>query len=211
MFDSCKNNTKQLWKEINKSIHLSHNKHQQYSNIAPTIQEISSNGQNYSDPMDIAEKLNEYFSTMGKKLAEQLIVPTACMDYTVHLPPQLCSSFAFIEFTYTEVNNMIVKLKNRKSVGVDNLSAKFVYEFSDVLTVPLCNIFNHSVESGVFPNALKLAKTIPIPKTKDNLNLPNNYRPISLLSFFSKVFESLISKRITAFFSKNNILYDYQF
>ena len=68
-----------------------------------------------------------------------------------------------------------------------------------------------SVESGIFPDALKIAKTIPIPKTKKDLNVLANYRPISLLSIFCKIFETLISRRITNFLTKNNFFYDFQF
>jgi hypothetical protein len=189
LFESCKRNTMQLWKEINKSISLNQGK----KSIPTTIKELLINDQKCSDPTIIAEELNNYFSTMGKKLAEQLPMPTMYENFKSYLPPSLPNSFAFIPFTYTEIDNMIVKLKNRKSAGADNFKAKFVYNFRDVLIAPLCHLFNYSVDSGIFPTALKLAKTIPIPKTKNNLNLQSNYRPISLLSIFSKIFESLIS------------------
>ena len=60
-------------------------------------------------------------------------------------------------------------------------------------------------------SSLKIANLIPIPKTKTNLNLSSNYRPISLLSNFSKILESLVASRLNSFLVKYNILYDYQF
>ena len=104
-----------------------------------------------------------------------------------------------------------VNLKNRKSVGTDLFSLKLIHEFSDLLVPQLTNIFNLSLESGVFPDALKIANVIPIPKTKANLNLLSNYRPISLLSNFSKILETLVASRLNSFLVKYNILYEYKF
>ena len=73
-----------------------------------------------------------------------------------------------------------------------------------------CLIFNQSLTAGIFPSALKTAKVIPIYK-KGDCSAMGNYRPISLLSIFSKIFESVISKRLTSFLTKFNILYDYHF
>ena len=72
------------------------------------------------------------------------------------------------------------------------------------------HIFNLSLETGLFPDKLKIAKIIPIYK-KDDPTLPCNYRPISLLSIFSKIFEKIMSKRLLNFWNRNNILYEFQF
>ena len=58
---------------------------------------------------------------------------------------------------------------------------------------------------------MKMAKIIPIPKTKTDLDLQTNYRPIALLSFFSKIFEKIVAERLSKFFMKFDILYEYQF
>ena len=65
---------------------------------------------------------------------------------------------------------------------------------SSHITKPLCTIINDSFSSGVFPNSLKLAKVIHLHK-KSATDVPSNYRPISLLSIFSKVIEKLMHKR----------------
>ena len=72
-------------------------------------------------------------------------------------------------------------------------------------------IFNISVAQGTFPTDLKIAKTIPIFKPNNDKQLLSSYRPISLLSIFSKIFETLISFRLRKFLQKFNILYEYQF
>ena len=52
----------------------------------------------------------------------------------------------------------------------------------------LANIFNRSLESGKYPYKFKMAKVMPIFKADDD-SVPNNYRPISLLSSFNRIFE----------------------
>ncbi len=70
--------------------------------------------------------------------------------------------------------------------------------------------FNLSLEQGVFPNELKLAKVTPIFFLNDP-TLFANYRPVSVLSFFSKTLEKLMYKRILTYIGNNNILFDKQF
>ena len=75
---------------------------------------------------------------------------------------------------------------------------------------PLAEIMNLSVLNGVFPSRLQRAKIIPIYKDNDVFE-PKNYRPISLLSNFSKIFEKLMYKRLKIFFEKKLVLYEKQY
>ena len=74
----------------------------------------------------------------------------------------------------------------------------------------MCNIFNASIEKGIFPSALKIAKVLPIFKN-GNKALLNNYRPVSILSIFSKMLEKIIYDKLISFIQKHNILYRRQF
>ena len=121
------------------------------------------------------------------------------------------SSFAFEFITVNEIVNTISSLKNRKSTGADGLGAKLIFEAKEIFAPILQHIFNFSVTSGIFPHEMKIAKIIPIPKNKNDLTSIVNYRPISLLSIFSKVFETIMSNRIRKFLNKFNILYKFQF
>ena len=76
---------------------------------------------------------------------------------------------------------------------------------SDVVSFPLSIFFNLFIEQGCFPESLKLLKVIPIFKSGAKCDL-SNYRPISLLSVISKVFEKLISIRVMSFIEKHSIL-----
>ena len=81
---------------------------------------------------------------------------------------------------------------------------------ADLIIAPLCKIINNSFSSGIFPEALKLCKVIPIHKCESTLE-PNNYRPISLLSIFDKIIEKLMHKQLYGFLNENNILFENQF
>lgn len=74
----------------------------------------------------------------------------------------------------------------------------------------LAYIFNTSIYSGVFPEKLKIAEVIPLFK-KGTASDTNNYRPISLLPIFSKIFEKAIKKRIVEFLDKTNFFSNCQF
>ena len=64
-------------------------------------------------------------------------------------------------------------------------------------------------KEGHFPELLIIAKVIPIYKGDDPTN-PSNYRPISLLSMFDKLLETLMHNRLDPFFQKHNVFYKYQ-
>ena len=66
-------------------------------------------------------------------------------------------------------------------------------------------IFNKSIMEGIFPDAMKLAKILPIHKAESRY-IVSNYRPISLLHILNKVFEKVTYKRLIDFITKNNIL-----
>ena len=71
-------------------------------------------------------------------------------------------------------------------------------------------IFNHYISLGRYPEAMKIAKVIPLFK-KGNRSLSSNYRPISLLSTFNKIFERIISRNLINFLEYHSILFMFQF
>ena len=155
--------------------------------------------------------MNEYFCSIGASLANNLSAIPTSKKFADYLPNSTFNSFVFHEISIDELIQVMEKIKNKTGVGIDKINSKFVYEFRSIIAPVLCSILNKSVLTGIFPEELKIAKTIPIPKTKTNLDLPSKFRPISLISIFSKIFEKLIVSRFTKYFTKFNILYDFQF
>ena len=71
-------------------------------------------------------------------------------------------------------------------------------------------LINQVLNTGIFPNELKIAKVIPIFK-KDDPTLLKNYRPISLLSTLSKVIEKIIFTQLSLYFNENKLIFDDQY
>ena len=83
-------------------------------------------------------------------------------------------------------------------------------EFEEFYITPLTYIINLSISQCHFPDELKLAKVIPTYKSGDKQSIVN-YRPISVLSFFSKIFEKIVANHVLNFLDQHAILYDHQF
>ena len=69
----------------------------------------------------------------------------------------------------------------------------------------LSNAINECITDGVFPDNLKIAKVVPIFKSGDS-EIHINYRPISVLTYLSKIFEKVLYTRLNDYFIENNLL-----
>ena len=96
-------------------------------------------------------------------------------------------------------------MKNTKQ-DINNIPIFILKEFSDHISVILCDVMNMCMEAGRFPGIFKDAIVVPIFK-KSNPYLLNNYRPISLLVVFGKIFEKCINSRIVNFDLEGKIFY----
>lgn len=108
-----------------------------------------------------------------------------------------------------EVINTIKKFKVT-SAGLDRIHPSNIKWIVDLIAEPLAHIINLVFKTGVFPVQLKKAKVTPVFKKGDR-TLIANYRPISILPFFSKVIEKCIERRLSKYLSKFNILSTHQF
>jgi len=97
-----------------------------------------------------------------------------------------------------------------KSLGPNSIPVHLLKICNNYFSIILSKLINLSFKTGIFPDLCKYAKVIPIYKKDDPL-LTNNYRPISLLPIFSKIFEKIIYIRMYSFIDKNHLLYDRQF
>ena len=105
---------------------------------------------------------------------------------------------------------LINGLKPKHSSGHDEISSKLLKDIGVVIAPTLSVIINQSLCTGVFPDKLKIAKVIPLFKKGDE-SLIENYRPISLLSSISKVFERIVFNQLYKYLDDNNFLFDSQY
>ena len=109
-----------------------------------------------------------------------------------------------------KLKDAFFSLKINKSSGVNDASFNIIKKCFGVLCEPLTYLFQISLEKGVFPDDLKIAKVTPIYKAGDNSDV-SNYRPISVLPCSSKILERLMYNRLYKYLKENNILYEKQF
>ena len=119
------------------------------------------------------------------------------------------NSIVIEEVSEREVSD-IIKSPSNSSAGWDGFPISIAKQCSKNFVKPLKALINSSIREGVFPCELKKARVVPIFKTGDN-SLINNYRPISILSFYLKVFEKLMYNKLYNFIEANDILYAHQY
>ena len=108
-----------------------------------------------------------------------------------------------------EINNIANLLTPKASCGYDGISCKIIKLILPVIVTLLCKIFNKSFASGIFPNAMEIAKIVPIFKSGDKTDI-GHYRPIAFLPVFSKLLDKLMLNRLQTFFTKHNVLNPHQ-
>ena len=106
--------------------------------------------------------------------------------------------------------NVVNSLLNKTSSGFDGLSTKNLKFIFPYISCVLLKIINKSLMSGVFPDILKIARVLPLHKG-GSLDKMINFRPISILSSISKIFERLIFNKMYSFIEKYQILRNTQF
>ena len=146
---------------------------------------------------------------IGPQLAKK-IPKNDNITYERYLNGNYVESMFIEPVTEYELQIEINNLSETKSAGHDDISAKMIKIISEEIIKPLTYIYNLSFETGKIPNFLKIALVTPIFKAKEN-NLFENYRPISVLTCFSKLLEKLMHKRLINYVEKHRILSEHQF
>ena len=126
------------------------------------------------------------------------------------LSQPISASFYLYPITVFEILKIITSIKSTNSCGLDDIPPKILKLLSDTTLGALAHIFNLSFVTSKYISAFKFAKVTPIFK-KGYRQIVSNYRPISILSAFSKVIEKAVFKRMIGFINANHILSNFQF
>ena len=113
--------------------------------------------------------------------------------------------FSSITCEGEDILKIIRNLDMSKVHGFDDVSIRMVKLCGDSLLEPISIIFWNYINSGIFPDSWKKSNIVPIQKKNDK-QLINNYRPVSLLPIYSKMFERIIFNSIFQFIEKTNCL-----
>ena len=156
----------------------------------------------------MANIFNKFFVNVSKKITSAIPrTRKSPLDYLKHSNGK---SFFLSSVAPEEVECLINSLQDGKAAGPYSIiPVKLLKIISHQISIPFCKIINDSFLSGIFPNELKMAKVIALYK-KDYRDNPTNYRPISLLTVFSKLIEKIMYKRLYSFLDSCNILHPLQ-
>ena len=114
----------------------------------------------------------------------------------------------FRAITTNEVQDVISNLKtNKASIGIPQKCIKLA---GNQISEALSTLFNESLQQGIVPDILKISKITPVDKGGVPTD-PANYRPISVLSPLSQIFEKLVYSQVINYIEKFNILFEFQF
>ena len=153
--------------------------------------------------LNIPNKFNEHFLKFNENQSN--INDKNHLKYLTN-PPMF--SMYLIPVSISETESYLQSLKTN-TPGYDDISPKILKHAASQLSIPVSHIINLSLKTGNFPDKLKIAKVIPIHKSGTRTDV-NNYRPISILPAFSKIFEKVIAKRLIEYLEKNKFLSPYQ-
>ena len=201
-FTAQKSNTKKTWKTIDETLNRRKNRTKFPS-------EFIVNNRSVTDHKEIADQFN-IFSNIGSTLSDSIEIDDRTLDFTDYLNNPTEHRFNFNTITESEVLSIINKLKSKNSSGKNEISNKLLKSIKDEIAKPLTIIINQSLKTGIFPDALKIAKVKPLYKKSDIFSL-NNYRPISLLPTISKIIERVMYTQLYIYFNAKNLLSEQQY
>ena len=201
-FEQYKHDSKKQWQMINKVL----KRGQKKINITKLIRP---DGTEIKDQNAIADEFNEYFCNIAENIKSKSTSTPNQKTYGDFLGSPIPETIYLETVDGSEVEEIIKNLKN-KTTSDTKMSALKVASKNFMFTRVIAEIINNSFKDGKFPSPLKLAKVVPIHKNGKKCDV-TNYRPISLLSSFSKIFEKVMHKRITAFLNDNNSIFDNQY
>ncbi|XP_022794305.1 uncharacterized protein LOC111333046 [Stylophora pistillata] len=167
---------------------------------------LSHNNRTYSQEKDIAQLFNNFFVNIGPTLAQKIKPDhTNPLQYIESTPS---NSFYLAPATLAQVFTLFAGLKeNKASLTVPN---KLIKLAAEQLSAPFTEIYNESKSSGEFPEVFQISKVTLILKSRTVSEL-GNYRPIAVISPFSKVLERLVYDQLVSYLEKECLLFNYQF
>ena len=165
------------------------------------------------DKREISNGFNMFFSSVAKKLnsklnSSKLLNETySSSEFQKFLNGRVGNSIFLSPCDTEEIEKIIKDFQNDKASDISIIILK---KSAFLLSRHLVGFLNAFMESGIFPKVLKIGKVTPVFK-KGDCQIFDNYRPISILPIFGKIFEKVIYSRLYSFLTAYNVIYDKQF
>ena len=194
VLDSAPCKQKAAWRIFNKERGKSKNKNEGIS--------LVEDGEKVSDAEGVATLLNQKFVGVVDSLIEKTVEPT-------ELHSMNHRSMFLHPTTTEEVLSVVKSLKNKHSSGHDEVPLLVFKKCAPLMLETLVDLINASLEQGIFPEAMKIARVVPFYKGGSRADW-SSFRPISVLSSISKIFEMVMARRLCSFLEYCGILSDFQ-
>lgn len=198
-----KKDYKKLWQTINSITDSNRNK------FGPRKFSIFQDDKCCDGDEEVANAFNEFFTNIPMK-TKNSVDQNLDLPNSVSQPMKHNNSIFLNPVTEDELFLHIKSLKAHSAPGEDGIAVTLIQKYQKFLIKPLVYIYNKCIESSMVPSAWKISIVTPIFKTGDQSQL-TNYRPISVISNFAKIFEKCIKQRLEDFFEGHNILFTNQF
>ena len=166
------------------------------------------NNREIFNPKEIANRICEYFTNIGPDLAKN--IPASANSHQSYLKGNFVESLFFDSASQQEIIDLVNDLRSGTVAGYDTISVSIVKESIRIISEPLTHIINLSIQSGIVPDRMKIARVISIFKSSDS-SLLTNYRSVSVLPVFSKLLDKVVYNRILKYLDKHGILFKNQY
>ena len=175
----------------------------------PIVQKqfVDSHGGTIYGQNNIAESFNNYFVSVGKDLQKH--IPLSEISPLDNVKYNATNMDSWDPTNSDELTGIIKSMKN-VGAGLDNINAYIFKNTYQSIIKHLVHFANLCLLQGIFPTNLKCAVVKPIYKAGNKSHM-NNYRPISILPYISKILEKIMHNRIMCFLNTNDILSNSQF
>ena len=160
-----------------------------------------------TDKSQISENFNDFLVNIGPNLASKIPVQNTSPE--AYLGQKIQNSILLSPVELKEFDEIISSLK-KCAPGYDEFNKDSLMLSFPYVKNLLIHLLNISLSQGIFPDELKIANVLPLFKADDSMKF-NNYRPVSLLSIFSKIYEKAMYNRLMDFLETHKILYEKQF
>jgi hypothetical protein len=201
--------TKTIWKIVNKEASKYNNNNNNKNHDHPLL---IKDRKRISNGLQIANAFNVHFTTIMDKLPYGPHTNAGAYDnrdkffqYLTRVNLGPISQIKNVPVTSKEIKDIMKSIKNKNSFGYDEISSRVLKLSMPFIIAPLVHLCNRSLLTGIFPSRLKYSQVYPIFKKGEKTDI-SNYRPISLLTSFSKIFEKVIFNRLHTHVTVNNLL-----
>ena len=157
------------------------------------LRSVGVSAHNNDDPCDLSPNslINNFFPA------------NTVNEVNVEISRRICPGFSFTPVGISDVVLAVASIKS-SATGLDEISPKFVKIILPYIINFLTDLINRCLQEGIFPSCWKKAKVVAVPKKSEG------FRPISILSFLSKILEKIMASQINTFTSNFNLINETQ-